>query len=64
MKFPKVSDLKRQGVFLVMQLAGNSENLISEFQLLAETGWNGGLRGWREGKGAFYPKFTFSHSKI
>lgn len=45
-----MSELKRRGVFSVMQLAGNSENLISELQLLVETvGWNGGLRGWREG---------------
>lgn len=40
-----------------MQLAGNLENLISELQLLVETGWNGGLRGWREGgEGSILPK--------
>lgn len=44
-----MSELKRQGVFSVMQQAENSENLISELQLLVETGWNGG----REEKGAF-----------
>lgn len=58
-----MSELKRRGVFSVMQLAGNLENLISELQLLAETGWNGGFRGWREGGDRSIPNLHFYTQK-